>query len=42
MTTKPNTARLATTGAVAVSMPSRNSNLNRVVHAPSRPGGASA
>src|SRR5688572_12558004 len=36
-----NKARLATAGAVAVSMPLSNSNLNRVVHAPSRPSGAS-
>jgi hypothetical protein len=37
----PNKTWLATTGAVAVSIPFRNPNINLVVHAPSRPSGAS-
>jgi hypothetical protein len=39
---RANTARLATTGAVAVTMPFPNSNIIHVVHAPSRPSRAGA
>jgi proteasome lid subunit RPN8/RPN11 len=41
-TPRPNKARLATAEVVAVAMPFSSSNLKRVVHAPSRPSGASA